>query len=75
MQNEEYSPGISISDISEKLWGNGQYVCDFGKGRIQAIKHIFFQKVSASLMKMTASHKKHVSPCFSRWEEIEALDL
>ena len=74
MQNEEYSPGISISDISEKLWGDGQFVCDFGKGRIQVIKHIFFQKVSASLVKITASHEEHVSLCFSRREELEELD-
>ena len=66
MQNEEYSPGISISDISEKLWGNCQYVCDFGQRRIQAIKHIFFQKVSVSFVKITASHEEHVSLGFSR---------
>ena len=28
------------------------------EGRIHAIKHIFFQKVSASLMKLSASHEK-----------------
>ena len=45
-QNEDYSPGDSSSDSSEKLLqrdrGNGQHICDFGQGGVQAIKHIFF---------------------------------
>ena len=30
----------------------GQYICDFGEGEIRAIKHIFFQKVPANLVKL-----------------------
>ena len=39
----------------------GQYACDFGKERVHAIKHFFFQKVSTSLMKMTASHQEQMT--------------
>ena len=42
--------------------GKGEYRCDFGEGRIHAIKHIFFQ-ISASLMKLSASPEKQSSPC------------
>ena len=46
-QNEDYSPGGSISDSSEKMLqrgkGEGQYIRDFGQGgRVHAIKHTFF---------------------------------
>ena len=38
--------GDSISDSSAKLFqkcrGEGQYICDFRKGRVHAIKHIYF---------------------------------
>ena len=48
-QNEDYSPGDSILDSSEKLLqrgrGEGQYICDFGEGDVHAIKHIFFAEV------------------------------
>lgn len=37
------------------------YIYDFGEGGIHAIEHIFFQKVSASSMKFSASHKKQSS--------------
>ena len=45
-QIEEYSPGDSTLDNSAKLlqkdWGEGQYMCDFGDGRVHVIKHINF---------------------------------
>ena len=47
-QNEDYSPGHSISDSTEKLLqrykvgGWGQNKCDFGEWGVQAIKHIIF---------------------------------
>ena len=46
VQNEDYSPGDSISDSSEKLlqrggWG-GQYICDSREGEDHAIKHRIF---------------------------------
>ena len=54
-QNEDCSLGDSTSDSFEK-WlqrgrGESQHTHDFGDRRIHAIKHIFFQKVSSSLMK------------------------
>ena len=65
-QNEDYSPGDSTSESSEELLqrgsGEGRYICDFGEERVHVIKHIFFQKVSAGLMKLSASHKKQLSP-------------
>ena len=48
-QNEDYSPGDSTSDSSEKLLqrgrGEGQYICDFGEGGAHAMEHIFFAEV------------------------------
>jgi len=45
-ENEDCSLGDNTSDSSEKLLqrgtGEGQYICDFGEGRVHAIKHIFF---------------------------------
>ena len=35
--------------------GEGEYICGFGEGGIHAIKHIFFQKVSTSLVKRKSS--------------------
>ena len=65
-QNEDYSLGDSISVSSEKLLQRGrregQYICDFGEGGVHAIEHIFLQKVSASLVKVTASHEEQMSP-------------
>lgn len=44
-------------------WEEGQYLCDFGEEGVQAIKHTsFLQKVSASLVKVTACHEEQVSP-------------
>ena len=64
-QNEDYSPGDSISDSSEKLlqrgMREGQYICDFCGGGIHAIKH-FLEKVSASPVKITASHEEQTPP-------------
>ena len=45
-QNEDYSPGDSLADNSKKLLqrdrSEGQYICDFGKGEVHAINHIYF---------------------------------
>ena len=54
---------------------------DFGEGRIHAIEHIFFQRVSASLRKLPASHQVslHVNDCSrpmkSAPENISSADL
>ena len=42
--------------------GEGQYIRDFGEGRIHAIKHIFSQRVSASLAKLPARNHNQSSP-------------
>ena len=61
-QNEDYSLGHSISDSSEKLLQRGrresQYICDLGERGVCAIKNIFLHKVSAVLMKVSASHEE-----------------
>ena len=60
------APGHSTSDGPEKLLKSGsgeeQYIYDFGEGRVHAITHIFFQKVSPSLTKISAGHRKQSSP-------------
>ena len=42
-QNEDFSLGDNTSDSSERLLQRGRGkvdICDFGKGRVHAIKHI-----------------------------------
>ena len=55
-QNKDYSLGDSTSYSSEKLLqrgkSQGEYICDFGEGRVHAIKNIFFGK----------SHKERLPP-------------
>ena len=51
-QKKDCSLGDSTSDGSEKLLqrgrGDGQYICDFGEGGVQAIRCIYFlQKISS----------------------------
>ena len=62
-KNEDYSPGDSTSDNSEKLLqrsrGEDHYMCDFGKGEVRAIKHIFF---FFFFHKISAIHEEHLSP-------------
>ena len=52
------APQIALRNCSKEAGGKGQYVYDFGEGRIHAIKHILFQKFSASLAKLSASHEQ-----------------
>ena len=66
-QNEDYSPGDSISESSEELLqrgsgGGGQYRCDFAEGGVHALEHICFAEVSARLVKVTAGHEEQTSP-------------
>ena len=54
-QNEGCSPGDGTSDSSERLLQRGEgkrsiYMI-FGEGGIHAVKHIYFLKVSTSLVK------------------------
>ena len=46
----ETAPQIAVRNCSKEAGGKGQYICDFGEGRIRAIKAIFFQEFSTSLM-------------------------
>lgn len=64
-QNENSSPADSTSDgfceTAPKSWGKDQYKCDFHEGSTCNQAHIF-SKVSVSVVKITASHKKQTSP-------------
>ena len=46
--NEDHSARDSTPGSFEKLLqrgrGEGQYICDFGKGGVLAIKHVFFSE-------------------------------
>ena len=46
----ETAPQIAVRNCPKEAGGKGQYICDFGEGRIHAMKAIFFQKFSTSLM-------------------------
>ena len=64
-QNEDCSLGDSTSDTSEKLLWRGRgkgYICDFGEGRVPAIKHIFFFR--RILLVMRSSHHHEGFLCF-----------
>ena len=65
-QNEDCSPEYCTSDSSEKLLpregGGGQCIHDLGEGGVHTVKHMFFQKASASLVKRSASHEERLSP-------------
>lgn len=37
-------------------------MCDLGEGRVHTVKHIFFQKASASLVKLSVSHEEQLLP-------------
>ena len=54
------------SQITEKLLqrfrGKRQYICDFGKGGVQAIKHTFFVENFYWSREASASHEKQSLP-------------
>ena len=64
-QYEHCSPGDGTSDSSEKLFqrgrGEGQNVCDSGKGQVHAVKHIFFVESFWWSREASASHEKQAS--------------
>ena len=49
-QNEDCSPGESTSDSSEVLKevGGKVNICDFGEGGVHVIKHLSYERFSAS---------------------------
>ena len=52
---------IALRNCSKEVGGKVNiYV--IGEGGVHAIKHTFLQKVAASLVKVTASHKEQMSP-------------
>ena len=54
---QETAPQIALRNCSKEAGEKeGQYMCDYGEGGVYANKHIFFQKVSISLVKLSASH-------------------
>ena len=64
-QNEDYSPGGSLSDSSEKLLqrgrGNDSIYVILVKGEVHVTRHRILLKVAASLMKVTMSHDEQMS--------------
>ena len=55
-QNEDCIPGESTSgalrNCPKEAGGRPVYISDFCEGGVHAIKHTFFQKVSAGLIKL-----------------------
>ena len=49
---------IALRNCSKETGASGQYTNDFGERGMHAIKYTFFQKVSASLVKLSGSHKE-----------------
>ena len=52
----------SRSDSSERLLqrgrGEGQCMCDFGEGRVRAVKHIFFFSRKFLLVTRSSRHRE-----------------
>ena len=73
-QNEDYSPGDSISESSEKLLQRGdrkvKTYAVLVKG-VHAVKPIFLEKATVSLMEVAASHEKVSVNDFSAFLELK----
>ena len=52
---------IALKNCSKDVERKGIKIYDFGEGGVHAIKH-FFQKFSASLLRVTASDEEWPSP-------------
>ena len=63
-QNSNYTPGDSISDISESVLKRkkSQYICDFGEGSVHAVKHVCFAEGFCWSLRVTASHQEQILP-------------
>ena len=73
-------PWDSNSDSSEKLLQRGgkEVICDFGEGRVQAIKSLFFpENFHWSQEALVTRNSRHYEGLqrFSRCEEIQELGL
>ena len=74
---QETAPQISLRNCPKEAGGTGQCKCDFDEGGIHTIKHIFFQTVSSSfvrllLIKRNSCHHKGFQ-CSSRYREVQDL--
>ena len=58
----ETAPQVALRNCSKEAAGKDRIYLDFGYERVHEIKLIFFQKVSASRMKLSTSHEEHLSP-------------
>ena len=69
-QNENFGPGDSISDSSQKLLQRAreesQYICDFSEG-VPAVKHIFWQKLAVSWASPVAQVVKKLPTMQKTW--------
>ena len=54
-KNIKTAPQKALKNYSKDTGGKNQYICYFGEKGIYATKHIFFQKVSTSTMKLLVS--------------------
>ena len=75
---QETAPQVALRNCSKDAEWRGQCICDFGKGGLRAMRHMFFQKVSASLLKRllvtrNSCHQERFK-CFSRYAEIQESD-
>ena len=58
---QETTPQIALEKLFQTGRGEGQYICDFGKGGIHAIKHIYFLESFPRSHEASASHEKQLS--------------
>ena len=59
MRTEVWETGsqIALRSCSKEV-GEGQYICDFGKRRVYAIKHIYFSANVCWSCEASANHEK-----------------
>ena len=57
----EPAPQIVLRNCPKEVAGKGQYICNFGKGGVHAIKHIFFVDSFCWFHEAFASHEKQLS--------------
>ena len=58
----ETAPQIALRNNSKEVRGKGQYICDFGKGGVHAIKLVHFLNSFFWSHESSANHKKRSSP-------------
>ena len=52
---------IALRNCSKEVAGKDTYICDFGKGEVHAVKHIFVESFCWSC-EVSASLEKQLSP-------------